>query len=138
MKTIEYAVKWLICAAALAMVGCAPGADGLKQGIANTSRIVASGYRALGIYDVKRQNEIRINAKNDAKAAAAQELAYLKQFDAAKQVLDSAADTVDAAVKFETLYEQGLAKSKDASTWIANLAAAAVAVTGALHTMGVF
>lgn len=138
MKTIEFALKWCVCALALSLIGCASGADGLKQGISNTSRIVASGYRALGVYDVKRQGEIRANAKNDAKAGAAQLATHLKNFDVATQALNSAADTLDAAIRFEKLYEQGAAKSKEVPMWIANLAAAALSVSNALHTMGVF
>lgn len=135
---IRRAGAWFLCWLALAMVGCAPGVDGLKQSISKTSIIVAGGYRARGVYDVKRQIEIRESAISDAKAAASKLAAHLNLNDMATKALNDGADAIDGATKFVKLYDQGAAKSKDIPLWIANLAAAALSVSTALHDMGVY
>lgn len=137
MKRAEFAVKWAICWLALAMVGCAPGVDGMRQSLTNTATIVASGYRTLGEVDGQVQARIRIQAKVDARAAQAALDEHLRRYAIAAKALDAAALVVETADASIPLVERGLAKDKNAAGWIADLIAAGLRVGAALKELGV-
>ncbi len=136
MRPIKFAAAWLICAAALLLVGCAPGINGMRQTIANTATIIASGYKALGQVDAQAQARVRVTAQTDARQAGMLLAEHLKRYDITSKALDGATVVVEAANASLPLVERGVAGSKDAGAWIADLVAAGVKVAAALKEAG--
>lgn len=137
MKRLVFAWKWFVCWLALALAGCAPGADGMRQAVTNTATVVATGYRTLGQVDAQVQARIRVQAKADAKAAQAALDEHLKRYDIAAKALDAASALVETANQSVPLVERGIAKDKDAAAWIADLIAVGLRVTASLNELGV-
>lgn len=137
MRRFEFAFKWAVCWLALALVGCAPGVDGMRQTITNTATVVAAGYRTLGEVDAQVQTRIRAQAKLDKAGAQAALDSHLKRYDIAARALDAAAALVETANLSVPLVERGKAGDKDAAAWIADLIAVALRVSQALKELGV-
>ncbi len=123
---------------ALLVAGCAGGADGVRQGIANTAVVVAAGYNVLNSYDEVKQSGVISRARlGDVDGARAEIADYLPKRNKALKTLDGATATVESAAAALPLLDGVLTKSKDVNDWIAKLLSAALQVKDALAGAGI-
>ena len=137
MRILKRYGAWLLCAAALAMVGCANPGNAMRQAVASAAVTVAAGYRTLGIVDKTQQDKVRSLAKSDPRQADAMLTTHLQRYDVARKALDAAAALVVTANAAVPLVDKGTAGERSVAAWVADLVAVALAVTKALAALGV-
>ena len=71
MRPLKYAAAWLVCALALAMVGCAGAYDAAQQSRGALSRAIDESVQAWGNYDRAKQLKIAGDAPSKEAAHAA-------------------------------------------------------------------
>lgn len=104
----------------LGAFGCAPGVDGVRQGVANVKATLIVGYKALNAADQAAADHVLKRARGGDFVGAANELkAWREKRNAIVKGLDDAALTVDLACQ---AIDTGLTNTQ-ASGWIARLAA---------------
>ncbi len=134
----ELLLESLYVASFLLLVGCAPGLDGVRQGLTTAAVATASGYRTLGRIDEAKQAEIRSIAKIDpAKARAALE-AHNAKYDLARKVLDVSTEALVVAENNAEEIDHNLRSKAEIPALISTIVKIGLDIKTALNNLEVF